>query len=768
MPLASGSQLGPYEILSFLGGGGMGQVYRAHDPRLNREVAIKVLSPQLSADPRALDMFQSEAKLVASLSHANILSIHDLGSQGGVSFAVMELLEGETLRQRMSRLRLPLSDVLPIGICIADGLAAAHSKGIVHRDIKPENVFLTSDGSVKILDFGLAQVSRNATDGRLLIGSPGYMSPELFRGLPATPSCDIFSLGCVLYEMIANQNPFLRDSTVATMAATLNYAPPHVNDAGARVPAPLNSTIMRCLEKNPAARFQSASDLALTLRAISLPGGAVPQVSPNSLGRRAMLAGSIVLAAAAVWAYFKFPWRSEIASIAVLPFTNTSADPSTSYISAGMTEGLIGDLARLHGLRVLALSTVYRYKGAADHPRKVGKDLNVRALLVGRISQNGGTLDITAELVDTRDGSQLWGHHYRRNSTEFFDIQQQISREVLAELRPGANSPEMARLKKRRSENPEVYNLYLRGRYEWNKRTQESIKRGIEYFKQAQQLDPGSALPYAGLADSYMFQSAELPPRQIFPMAEAAARRAIELDDTLAEPHVALEYINLQYNWDWQATEREYRKAIERNPNYAMARSVYARYLAAMARFPEAEKESRAALQLDPLSFSMSAGLGRGFYLARQFDRARKQYQSILDLDPEYSLALIGLAETLAEMHQYDEAREMISKMAKGAPVTGAGMLSRLGYIYGASGKVSQTNAILAQLAEIAKHTYVSPDYFVTVYAAMGEKDLALDKLEQAYSDRSWFMNVLKVDPRVDNLRSERRFADLLYRVGLP
>ncbi|MDQ6707981.1 MAG: serine/threonine-protein kinase, partial [Acidobacteriota bacterium] len=475
MPLAARDRLGPYEILAPLGAGGMGEVYRARDPRLNREVAIKVLPARLANDPQVLARFESEAKAVAALSHPNILAIHDFGTDRGVSYAVTELLEGETLRSHLGRSALPWRKAVEIGIAIADGLASAHSKGIVHRDLKPENIFLTSDGRVKILDFGLARWTAPQASGQsdmptltqegVIMGTAGYMSPEQIRGTPADARSDIFSLGCVLYEMVAGRRAFSRETSAQTMAAILEAQPTDIATTGKQVPAGLERAIAHCLEKNPQRRFHSAHDLGLALRGTL---EASESSRPFPLGWVAAAVAVIALMAAV---YRSTGRAKPIDSLAVMPFVNVGGDPNTEYLSDGITENLINNLSQLPTLRVLPRSLVFGYKGREMDPRKVGRDLHVRAILTGKVVQRGDGLHIQTELVDVAEVSQLWGQQYDREFTEILAVQEEIARHVSEKLRLRPTGEEQKRMDKRSTENTEAYRLYLKGRYYWSRRT---------------------------------------------------------------------------------------------------------------------------------------------------------------------------------------------------------------------------------------------------------------------------------------------------------
>ena len=520
MVLASGARLGPYEIGSALGAGGMGEVYRARDTRLERDVAIKVLPQETAQDPFGSRAFQSgRHRQSPPCSTRTSWRSMTSASSDATTFAVMELLEGETLRVRISDSRVPWRRAVAIGVEIAEGLAAAHAKGVIHRDLKPENVFLTTDGRVKILDFGLARYGPSGpqqedtratmvTEPGTIMGTAAYMSPEQVRGDPISASSDIFSLGCVLYEMIAGRRPFAGRSSAETMAAILTAQPPPLTELASEIPPELDRWITHCLEKNPGERFQSARDLAFDLRAL---------LSDAPTHAKA------------------------IASLAVLPFSTAGDNPDSEYLCDGITETIINSLAQLPGLRVIARSTVFRHKGDVD-PIQVGRNLRIGAVLTGRVFQRGEILVIGAELVDVASGSQVWGQQFKRKLADIFEIQDEIATEICEKLRLKLTGDEQSRLTRRYTEDPAAYQLYLKGRYCWNQRTEEGMRKAIDYFSQAIEKDPSYARAYTGLGDGYTMLSIydALPPKDSFPKAKAAQRRALEIADDLAEAHASL------------------------------------------------------------------------------------------------------------------------------------------------------------------------------------------------------------------------------------
>ncbi len=758
MSLPAGTHLGPYEILAPLGAGGMGEVYRARDSRLGREVAIKVLPEHLAQDPQALLRFEREAKAVAALSHPNILAIHDVGREQGVSYAVTELLEGETLRSGLARGALPCRKALEIGVAVAEGLSTAHSKGIVHRDLKPDNIFLTSDGRVKILDFGLARfkpanpaqsetAALTATETGAVMGTPGYMSPEQVRGTPVGPGSDIFSLGCVLYEMVSGRRAFSGHTSVETLSAVLRDHPADLASSGKQIPIELDRLISHCLEKNPEERFQSARDLAFGLKAIlGSPGVSAPAPSGAPPG----------------------PGKA-IDSIAVLPFANASRDPDAEYLSDGITDSIINSLAQIAQLRVMPRSTVFRYKGQDVDPQAVGRELGVRMVLTGRLIQRGETLVVGTELVDVVEGSQLWGERYNRKLADIFAVEEEIARRISESLRMRLTGEEKKRLAKRSTENSEAYQLYLKGRHYWIKRTPANMQKAVEYFQQAIEKDAGYALPYAGLADAHTMLTVYgvNSPKQGWARAKAAAAAAVALDPELAEGHASLAFIRAFADWDWANAEEECRRAIELNPDYWVAPYWYAVVLALCGRYEDAERQIRRAQELEPLSPVIMHVAALISILARRYAEAIDRCSKGLEIDPNYPLLRLWLGWALEQESRYEEAIRELEKalqLLEGEPLA-AGVV---GHAYAVAGKEAEARRVLRELLELAERRHVDAYAVALIYTGLGEQEQALQWLDKACASRSgWLTLNAKGDPRVDGLRADPRFAGILRRMGL-
>jgi serine/threonine protein kinase/tetratricopeptide (TPR) repeat protein len=752
---AAGSKVGPYEVVGLLGEGGMGQVYRGRDPRLGRDIAIKVLAQDALQDIEATGRLEREARAIAALSHPNIVAVHDVGREDGTFYLITELLEGKTLRDAMQTVPMNWRRAVEIGAEIADGLAAAHAKSIVHRDLKPENIFLTDGGRVKILDFGLAQTDpmlAQRDEGAIpttkwfqtkpgtVIGTLGYMSPEQLRGEAVDPSADLFSLGCILFEMVTLKKPFHRDSGAATIAAILKDDLPR-DMLGAAVPAEFQRIIEGCVEKSPATRFQSARDLALTLRAIGSSSTMQNDVIRTMTKRRT---------------------SKSIDSIAVLPLANASNDPNTEYLSDGITEGIINKLSQLPKLKVMARSTVFRYKNRDVDAQGVGRELRVRAVLTGVVKNLGDRLQISVELVDSYDGAQLWGETYSRPLADLLKVQEEMSREIAEKLRLKLTGAEKKKLRQRTTDNSEAYQLYLKGRYHWNKRTEDGLRRGVQFFREAIESDPSFAAAYAGMADCFitMATNIPLPPRDTMPKAKAAAMRAVELDEGLAEGWASLGAVRWWFDWDWEGAEEAYRRAIALNPNYAIAHDGYAMLLAARGRFDEAVEQNSKAADLDPLSLIIAVHAGWPFYFARDFESAIRRFRKALELDENFVPAHGWLGMALGQQHRYAEALDVFGRALEvdRIPI----LTTMLAHTHALAGDREKALQLFNDLLTAARSRYISPYDISVIHVALGDTRAALEQLQAALEDRSPWMVFLPVDPRLDALRGEVAFGEIL------
>ena len=753
MPLSAGDKLGPYEILSQIGAGGMGEVYRARDTRLDRDVAIKVLNEQLACDPRSLKRFQTEAKSIAAMSHPNILSIFDAELGHPPLFLVTELLEGETVRRLIQHAPIPWRRAIDIGVAVADGLAAAHDVGIIHRDLKPENIFLTRRGTIKILDFGLARFKREAeveigslavtlTAPGLVMGTIGYLSPEQARGEAVTAATDIFSLGCVLYEVVSGRRAFHRSTPASTLAAILSDNPRCVSEYVGEIPPELDRWILRCLTKEREARPQSARDLAFILRDLLDE----PQHSSRSRDRGETDGGE---------------------SIAVLPFFASSASPDADYLADGITESLINNLAQLTNLRVVARSTVFRHKGKDMDPIQAGRDLGVNHVLTGRIFQRGDVLVIAAELVDVRDGLQLWGQQYKRQFADIFAIEDELSTEISRRLRLRFTPEEQSLLTRRQTESPGAYQLYLRGRYFWNKRTIEGMRQALIYFEQAVETDQSYSRAYTGLADcmSMLAIYGALDARQAYPRAKAAQENALQIDPASAEAHASRGFSLLLFDGRFREAEDAFRRACAINPAYPSAHQWLGFTLGLTRRLEEARAEMKVAQELDPFSASINTTAVWPIYWAGLFDEAIEGFRAAAELHPGYWVAhyYVGLSYA----HKGEYGRGLLALQHAAEIGDSIWRYQGLGFVFAQAGETRQARDVLTKLQEIGRHQYVPPIYSAAVYAGLGETDLALECLDRAARERNWQFIWLHVDRFWDGLRGDPRFQKLQQKLEL-
>ena len=804
----------------------MGEVYLAQDTKLDRKVALKILPADVAAHPDRMKRFVQEAKAASALNHPNIITIHEIDETDSGHFIATEFIDGQTLRERIRSAPLKLTEVLDVSAQVSSALAAAHAAGIIHRDIKPDNIMLRRDGILKVLDFGLAKLTERLppelvdteaptraaihTEPHVVMGTALYMSPEQARGLQLDARTDIFSLGVLIYEMVAGRLPFEGSNTSEIIASILSDKEPLPLARYAReVPAELERIVEKALRKDREQRYQTVKDLLLDLRGLkhrlefaaelerstppqidAMKAGTSEQMPVQTLGqpapretssaehsvreikrqKTAAVVALIVLVTLAAIVYFYFgrsnksvAGGSEINSIAILPFVNVNANADAEYLSDGLTDSLINSLSQAPRLKVIARSSVFSYKGKETDPQTVGRALNVQGVVTGRITQRGENLSISVELTDARDKSHIWGDQYNRKISDLLAVQGEISSKISNELRLKLTGEEQKRVAKHYTDNVEAYQLYLKGRHFADQFNEEGFKKAVEHFNQAIEKDPNYALAYAGLAENYWVASAEsLPPREAIPKAREAAVKALKIDEQLAEAHTLLAVVLALYDYDFPGGEREFKRAIELNPNSASAHQWYGYYLAGLARADEAFGEIKRAQELDPLSLIINGELGMPFYFTRQYDRAINEFKKALEIDPNIGLTRVFLSWTYVQKGMYEEAIAMLSKPESDHPW----IIAALAQNYSLSGKRAEAQKMIDRLNEQAKHKYVTAYTVAKLYLGLGDKEQALRWLEKSYENREDGFIWINTDPAWDGLRSEPRFQDLARRVA--
>jgi eukaryotic-like serine/threonine-protein kinase len=822
--LSSGTTLSHYRIVRKIGAGGMGEVYLADDTKLDRQVALKILPPEVAEDAERMNRFVREAKSASALNHPNIITIHEIGETDGTHFIAAEYIHGETLHTRLKQSPLDLKTALDIAIQVASALDAAHRAGIVHRDIKPENVMIRPDGLVKILDFGIAKLSvkqaelayeeaatalkPQGTSPGMIIGTANYMSPEQARGKDVGAQSDIFSCGIVLYEMVTGKRAFMGENALDVIGAILHKEPTPLNQLSPELPHEIERIINKTLRKDLDARYQTARDLLTDLKdakqelefqdkleRTAAPHSETPktqtitgptndaqrpptssaefitqEVKKHKLG---VTVGSlIVLALLAVgfWFFYLRPstGKAPIGSIAVLPFQNRSADRDTEYLSDGLAESLIYRLSQLPNLTVSPTSSVFRYKGKETDAQKVGNELGVNSVMMGRIAQRGDNLTISVELVDVRNNKLLWGEQYERKMSELLATQREIAAEITNKLQLKLSGEGEQKLAKKYTDNNEAYQLYLKGRFYWNKRDEENFRKAIEQFKAAADKDPNFALALVGLADCYALlpEYGSVPSSEALPQAKAYALRALEIDDSLGEAHISLANVNTLL-WNWNEAENGYKRGIELNPNYATAHKWYGLQLATLGRLDEALAKLKRAQELEPLSISINLNLAETYFAKGDVNAGVEQCQRTIDLDPNwyYVHQYLGLGflkqgrngEALAEAEKSVELSKRHS-----IP------LGVLGYVYAQTGKRSEATAIIEELKERFARRQANGYSIATVFVGLSDKEQAFAWLEKDFQARSSLLPYWLNFPPLNSLRDDSRFKDLARRMGIP
>jgi len=825
--LSPNSTLSHYRIVSKIGAGGMGEVYLAEDTKLDRQVALKILPREFAEDNDRMNRFVREAKSASALNQPNIITIHEIGETGGTHFIASEYIQGETLHALLQQRSLDLKTTLDVAIQVASALNAAHRAGIIHRDIKPENVMIRPDGLVKVLDFGIAKLSAKKTDTTdkeaatalkqqgtspgVIIGTANYMSPEQARGKEVSAQSDIFSFGIVLYEMVTGQRAFKGENALDVIGAILHKEPTPLRQLSPQLPNEIERIINKTLRKDSEARYQTAGDLLTDLKDVKqelefkdkLERSVTPQspeqktqtiIPPSTDAPREMqsptssleyavtqakshkLAAGIVvlllLGVVATASYFAFVSKrgstKQISSIAVMPFINESRNADVEYLSDGMTETLIKSLSNLSNLDVKPRSAVFRYKGKDTDLQTIAKELNVQAILNGRVAQRGDQLTLSLELVDVQKNSVIWTEQYQRKQSDLVSLQSEISGDVSTKLKAKLSGAEETKVTKTATTDPEAYQAYLKGRYYWNRRTAENIKKAIEQFKSATDRDPNYALAFVGLADCYgvLDEYAGTPSSETLPQARSYAERALSIDPQLAEAHASMGLIN-DGLWQWGEAEREFKRAIELSPKYPTAYHWYSVLLKELRRYDEAAAMIKRAQELDSLSSVIAVNISRMYQLQNNHDASIQNSLKVIELDPNFAAAYEYLALSYLKNGRNAEAivaAEKAVELSNRSAIT----LGDLGYVYALVGKRAEAIERIRELEEKYTRKEAIGQYLATVYVGLGDKDKAFEWLEKDFQARNSKLSEIRWQLQFESILNDPRFKDLLKRMGLP
>ncbi|MDW7761494.1 MAG: protein kinase [Acidobacteriota bacterium] len=733
-----------YKIGGEIGRGGMGVVFKAEDAKLKRSVALKLLPLEQSQSPEAKERFMREAQAAAALDHPHICTVYEVEEQDGQMYIAMAFIDGMSLKARIVRKPLEVAEAMDIALQVAEGLGEAHRKGVVHRDIKPANIMLAARGGVKIMDFGLARLAGagDLTRTDAVMGTVAYMSPEQALGQKVDHRTDIWSFGCLVYEMLAGQGPFQGGHEQAVFQAIVHGEPEPIAALRSDIPAGLAGVLEQCLQKSALNRYLDFQALIQDLKAVDLR----------------------VIASAPAPSSHK-----PSTSIAVLPFTNMSSEKEQDYFAEGIAEELLNALAHIHDLRVVARTSAFAFKGKDIDIREIGRKLNVKSVLEGSVRKAGNRLRITAQLINVEDGFHLWSERYDRDMADIFAIQDEITTAIVDSLKVTLKVGEKTALRKRSTENIEAYNLYLQGVHFWNKRTPEGVKKGMIYFREAIEKDPGFALAYAGLANSYnvIGYYGPLSPREAFPQARDLALKALELDEYLAEAHTALGTALGTHYWDWAGAENAFKRAIELNPGYPSARQLYGIFLMFVGRYDEAIQELRKGQELDPVSASITWVLGIAFAHARHYDRAIREYKKAMELDPAAYLPYLWTVFPYSMKGMHEEAIAAAKRMLELLGEEISPWNTVLAQVHAAAGNQDEARRILTEVIALSEKRYVSPAYIAGVYRELNERDKAFEWLHRAYEERDHWLLTIIARPGLDNLREDPRAKALLRKMGL-
>jgi serine/threonine-protein kinase len=747
-----GKTLSHYKIIEKIGHGGMGVVYVAEDSQLHRKVALKVLPEEVGADPQRLERFRREARALASLNHPNIVTIHSIEEAEGIPFLTMEFIQGQSLTSIIPTGGMSLENILKVALPLCDALDAAHSAGIIHRDLKPDNVMVDRRGNLKILDFGLAKINKQAaetsneflptmTQPDVVMGTVPYMSPEQIQGQAGDSRIDIFAFGVLLFSIATGRLPFKGNSPAETFTSILRDNPTPITELRPDLPIGFSRIVQRCLEKKPDQRFQTAGQISIELER--------HQKVSNSKAEEGT--------------------EFKIKAIAVLPLNNLSGLPEEDYFADGMTDTLITDLAKVSPVKVISRTSVMGYKNTKKSPSEIGRELGVDAIVEGSIFRAGDRVRISAQLVKATTDEHLWAERYDRKLEDVLALQDDVVRAIIQEVNATLNLPIKEPRRVQRKVDPEVYLLILRGRHSLEKRTESSFHSALDFFQQAINIDPTYAPAYVGLADSLsMFANyGFVPSREIVPRSLAAIKEALELDETSADAHRVLAFIHWQFQFDWTKAIAEYERALELDPNSAIANYFFGVFLGVIGLFRKGEIYLQRAAEKDPLSFVIPSVQGWILFFERRFEEAIPFFQRVLAIDPNYHLALWFMGETLVEMGKFEEG---IQSLERALDLSGRSsrLLGYTGYAYGRAGKKENAHQMLMELQKRKAERYVPPYFLALVYCGLGEANLAIDLLEQAYATEDTMIRDLKADAQWDRLHSEPRFQNLLAKMAYP
>ncbi|NIM91463.1 MAG: protein kinase [Candidatus Aminicenantes bacterium] len=785
--LSTGSTFaGRYQVIEELGKGGMGKVYKVLDSRIKEKVALKLLNPEIATDEKTIERFRNELKFTRQIAHKNVCRMYDLNKEEETYYITMEYVQGDDLKGLIRQVgKLSLEKALSVADQVCEGLTEAHRLGIVHRDLKPGNIMIDKEGNARIMDFGVARSvkAKGITRKGAIVGTPEYMSPEQVEGKGVDHRSDLYSLGIILFEMVTGRVPFEGDTPLNVVLKHKTERPQNPKEINDQIPEELSQMILKCLEKEKEKRYQSAGELRTELIKIEKNISAT-EIEDHTKRQKTekiskpdwkkilpYASGAVIIILLILGGvYFLTGVREVIDSVAVLPFEIANGDSDTEYLTDGITESIIKKLAQLPSLRkVIARSSVFRYKGREIDPQAVGQELDVDAVLVSRMSRLGDELFMSVELIKVQDNSRIWGNRYRRTISEIFGVQEEITDSITDNLRLRLTGEERERIRKRYTENSEAFLAYSKGRYFWNKRTEEDLERAIDYFEQALQSDPNYALAYTGLSHSYLLlpEYGTYKPKDVYPKAREYALKALEIDDLLSEARVSLAQIKRRYDYNWSDAIREYKRAIELDPNNATAHHWYGYDLMCVGRFDEAISEIKRALELDPLSLVINRNLGQVLFRAGKHEEAMEALQRALEMDPKFSSIHLYIGSIYFQQSRYEEALEEFQKEKELARGWGVRAEAWIGVANAKMGERAKAQAILDDLLRKSEQIHVSETLLAILYFALDDEDQGFQWLDKAYEEYDSWLRLIGTESVFDRIRSDPRFVAVLSKMDL-